>query len=350
MENASHVLRTDGGGDIGFGHVRRCLSLADAIRDRGGRPEIVLGAADAKVRTHIDSAGHTCRQLKEASRFDADAVVPEQQLAVFDFSHATTRARIDDTRKMFDDLSSRGVRTLLIDAKGAECLCAIRPMSVDVLAIPYAGAENEVVLARAGTDVRGLDYFVLGQDYLTHRPPARQVPPRARKILVTAGGSDPTDLTLFFLDSLELVPEPLDVRIVIGPAFPQERINAIANVCERLVHQTQMVHAPETLSEEMQWADITLSASGLTKYELAFSAAPAILVSIDETHVVANRPFDALGCALDMGQQGEVGAAELAATLQSLIEDQAARQSLADAGPAVIDGQGAKRLLDLLDG
>lgn len=349
MDAVSHILRTDGGGNIGFGHVKRCLSLADAIRDRGGQPEIVLGTADAQVRTHIDGAGHACRQLDDAAGFDADAIVPGTQRAVFDFSHAATRARIDETQTMFGKLHDRGVQTLLIDAKGTECLCAMRAMTVDILAIPYAGAENEPVLPGAATDVRGLSYFVLGGVYLGRHDGDRRVPKRAETILVTAGGSDPTDLTLLFLDALALLPDPLDVRVVIGPAFPPERAAAVADACRHLVHRTQLVEAPESLSDEMLRADVTLSASGLTKYELAYSGNPAILVSIDENHMAANRPFDALGCALDMGLQAHVSATALADALQSLIEDGPRRQTMADAGPAAIDGHGTQRLLDLLD-
>jgi len=348
--NASHVLRTDGGGALGFGHVNRCLVLADAIRDRGGSPEIVLGASDAGVRSHIAKSGHSYRQLDPAQMFDREQTLQEAARAIFDFSHTQTRANIEDASSLLLSLNEYGVRTLLIDAKGDECLSSLSTMTVDVLAIPYAGAETQTVLPGTITDVRGPQYFVLNRAFLSRPFEARPAPEVARQILVTAGGSDPTQLTLFFLDVLEKISTSIDVHVVIGPGFSEELTAAIEARAERMPHETLLIYAPDSLADEMFRADLALSASGLTKYELAYSGTPCILLSIDDNHAEANDPFAALGTCHDAGKADDTTVEAVVVEFEKLLGDIECRCNLAAAGRAAVDGQGTQRLLDLLDG
>jgi len=350
MTTPSHALRTDGGGSLGFGHVNRCLIIADAIRARGGTPELVLGVASAEVLSHVRNAGYACRQLDPAARFDAGQVLLDAHSAVFDFSHRETRAHLANAQDMLRASRAAGARTMLIDAKGEECLSALSAMETDILAIPYAGAESEQVLPGAKVDVRGLQYFALAHEYLDDKHTARDTPEIATKILVTAGGSDPVGLTEFFLDVLDPIHDPLEIRIVIGPGFRSSQAKTIASRAERMPHNTELVNAPENLADEIFRADLALSASGLTKYELAFAGTPSVLLSIDENHDIANRPFAALGSCVDAGRFDAANPVAVRDLVATLIRDPVHRRIMATAGPAAIDGRGTQRLLDLLDG
>lgn len=346
----SHVLRTDGGGTLGFGHINRCLVLADAIRERGGVPEIVLGTASPDTHVHIAGAGHVCRQLDPAKIFDPEQTLHSAAFAIFDFSHRKTRSHIEEAHQLLEASQKNDTRTLLIDAKDEECLSALTTMVADILVIPYAGADAEQVMPGAKTDVRGLEYFVLDRAYLDKAFTDRPIPETVRNVLVTAGGSDPVGLTLFFLDVLEKIAAPLNINVVIGPGFAPDLTTAIALRAERMHHNTCLIHTPDNLADEVFRADLALSASGLTKYELAYSGTPSLLVSIDRNHDISNQPFAALGTGLYAGKYGVVTIDELVASVKSLLGDAERRRALAKAGPAAIDGKGTQRLLDLLDG
>jgi len=350
MTTLSHALRTDGGGSLGFGHVNRCLIIADAIRARGGTPELVLGVAGTEVLSHVRNAGHACRQLDPAARFDASQVLLHAHSVIFDLSHQETRANLASARGMLRESLAAGARTMLIDAKGEECLSALSTMETDILAIPYAGAESEQVLPGATVDVRGLQYFALAHEYLDGTHAVRDTPEIATCILVTAGGSDPVGLTEFFLDVLEPIHDPLEIRVVIGPGFRSSQVITIEALAERMPHDTELVNAPKNLADEIFRADLALSASGLTKYELAFAGTPSVLLSIDENHDIANRPFAMLGSSADAGRLDAANPATVRDLVTTLIHDPVRRHAMASAGQAAIDGCGTQRLLDLLDG
>ena len=92
-----------------------------------------------------------------------------------------------------------------------------------------------------------------------------------------------------------------------------------------------------------------LSASGLTKYELAYTGTPSLLVSIDRNHAVANVPFAALETGHDVGELATVTTRHVAQSLKSLLVDKGRRQAFSIAGRRAVDGLGTQRLLELLD-
>lgn len=345
----SHVLRTDGGRELGFGHLNRCLTMANAIRAGGGLPEIVLGIGDSDVLDRIEKAGQPARQLASDKRYDAIEMLRGAACAVFDFSHIRTGEMADAAATMLNRVRDSGARSLVIDTIGRDCLGAMQNLTVDILAIPYAGGEQQETLPGPGIEARGPDYFVLDNAFLeSHQPkaPSANVKPR---VLVTAGGSDPAGLTVLFLASLDLVNTPLQLRIVVGPGFAGTLKSSIDRCAASLSHDVVLLDAPESLVEEIFAADLALSASGLTKYELAFAGTPCILVSIDEEHHAANRAFAELGSCWDAGLMRDVTPGELAALLEEIICDAGKRHDMAAAGRAAVDGEGLQRLLELLD-
>ena len=345
----SHILRTDGGSKLGFGHISRCMILAKAIKARGGMPEIVLGYADTHAAERIQREGINCRKLEYANTFDAKHVMGGCRTGIFDFSHMQTREQVEAAHQMFASLRSKNARTLLIDAKGRDCLSSIKSMQANILTIPYAGADTQHVLPGADEDLRGLQYCVLDTSLPEPFHLASVVPEVASRLLVTAGGSDPKGLTLFFMNVLDQIKLPLKARIVIGPGFTHELTQLIEARTHSLRHDVTIIRSPPTLIHEMLSTHFALSASGLTKYELAYTGTPSLLVSIDRNHAVANVPFAALETGHDVGELATVTTRHVAQSLKSLLVDKGRRQAFSIAGRRAVDGLGTQRLLELLD-
>lgn len=347
---SSHILRTDSGGQRGFGHLRRCLSLADAIVERGKCPTVQLGYSDAESNRFVRDAGYKPCNLAEADWF---RLLPEHEAAdcvILDVSHGATCAEPNRASEFCRQLRDAGVRSVLIDGIGDSCLSALGTFPVDVLAIPYIGAEGVAVRSGAKTDVRGLDYFVLDPSFRNLDVGRRGITDQPKRVLITAGGSDPCELTLLFIGAVSLIADrTLDVRVVIGPAFSDRLVGRIDLAIARTPHIVEKIQAPPSLAAVGIWADVALSASGLTKYELAYCGTPALLASIDEDHANANIPFAALGACGDLGLAKRLSAADVADAVTQLLDDPARRQYMSNTGRSLIDGQGAERLLDLAE-
>ena len=140
----------------------------------------------------------------------------------------------------------------------------------------------------------------------------------------------------------------LEIRLVIGPAFEAETRQAIARLVAESRHRVRLLDAPANLAAPMAWCDLAVASTGLTKYALAATGTPAILLSHYADQAAPHQPFERLGSARYIGVAGEVPAPALAAAIRALLQDASARQRMADVGSSVVDGKGMGRTLDLM--
>ena len=64
----------------------------------------------------------------------------------------------------------------------------------------------------------GTDYVLLRDEFLTYKNLKRESPKVAKKILITMGGSDPDNMSLNILESLNQISiKGLEIKVVVGP-------------------------------------------------------------------------------------------------------------------------------------
>jgi spore coat polysaccharide biosynthesis protein SpsF len=165
-------------------------------------------------------------------------------------------------------------------------------------------------------------------------------------ILVTMGGSDPAGMTEFAVGALELLPMPLAVRIVVGPAFRRREppIDAIAHS----KHAVQIVHAPASLAPLMRASRMAVAAFGVTAYELAACGVPAVHVCLTADHARSSGAFDREGAAVTAGVFGEVTPEQIAGAVRRLMGAAGRRGQMAKRASQLVDGRGAERVAALV--
>jgi UDP-2,4-diacetamido-2,4,6-trideoxy-beta-L-altropyranose hydrolase len=206
--------------------------------------------------------------------------------------------------------------------------------------IPYAGASTKKlnflhVLAGPRYAILSTDYALQGERILRKK---------ANRLLISCGGSDPKNLTLRILKGIKRVTERLDIRVICGPLFNSKLIGELRDLVKLSSHQIEVVNAPSTLVEHMIWCDVAIAASGLIKYELAATATPSILVSIDKSHDIINQAFTLIGSTVDLGC--EFDSQTIAESLAMLLGNYDLRLAMSTAGRAAVDGHGAGRVVD----
>jgi spore coat polysaccharide biosynthesis predicted glycosyltransferase SpsG len=151
------------------------------------------------------------------------------------------------------------------------------------------------------------------------------------------------DWTLLVLSGLERIADELAIRVVVGPLFDRvvrAKLSVAAAVSH---HHMEIVDIPESLAKQMQWCDVAVAASGLTKYELAASGTPTVLFSIDAHHDASNSAFAALDITEDLGASPTPE--RIADATRALLLDRERRERMAQMGQRLIDGKGAERLI-----
>jgi UDP-2,4-diacetamido-2,4,6-trideoxy-beta-L-altropyranose hydrolase len=102
------VIRTDSSSLIGFGHVTRCLTLADALSSLGVTIEFVARAHHGNLNKHIESRGYKVHSLPVITEFDLQTSLKgyEKWLGV---------KQEVDAEETVKTLAGEGVDLLIID-------------------------------------------------------------------------------------------------------------------------------------------------------------------------------------------------------------------------------------------
>lgn len=345
---SSLLFRCDADSRIGFGHLRRCIVLANECAARGHEVAFVLGG-DAAARRLTESAGY--KTIPSAVGADP-ARLPEDTLAaadaiVMDQTHSLVLGAPEQALDYI--LALRRHAPLAVIDGLPPCLSTVIPdLACDLYIAPYAGAASTGLATR--DSLVGPRYFILDPVFACPGPP--RVASLPDRVLITCGGSDPTGVTLLALMGLErATARPLSVDVVEGPGFSQELCRSVDDLVASSRHAIarHVSPSPDALAGLMRVNDIAIATSGLTKYELCAMRVPAILVSIDRHHLQANEGFSRLRCAVDLGLASDLSAERMGRVVLDLLNDPARLEELSRSCADVLDGRGVVRTVDRLE-
>jgi UDP-2,4-diacetamido-2,4,6-trideoxy-beta-L-altropyranose hydrolase len=309
------VVRTTCTEAVGFGHYRRCLTLAAEARKT---VHVVFAVTvDERGRQIVTADGHRAGLLAQTET-GTDAT-----LAVV-AKHVAAALVVDDyalTSAAIAALHAKMPNLLVLD-DGLR-----RELDVDALldANPTA-PQIGYALPPGALQLLGARYALLRPEF--RGLPARQVATHVDRVLVTLGGSNPDGRTGPIAEKLLAALPQATVEVVAGPLFRGELPDS-----KRLV-----VHrSPRDMVDLMLRADLAIAAGGQTTYELAACGVPTLALCVAENqreNLAALASVPALRVASDDTFVDDVTA---------LAADATARQRLVDGGQALFDGRGAER-------
>jgi spore coat polysaccharide biosynthesis protein SpsF len=325
------LIRCDGGGKFGYGHVKRMVALARALRDREGIGAMFAlnGSDDAAIP--IRRAGFEVTMLQGAGDLESLVDTSSPDILLLDGREGPSRAELEKLK--------RGARVTAVIDDGHErrlaCDYAYYPPVPGALALDWSGSN---ALPRLGWEwaLLGLNSAQKSQETRAPKNPGRPT------VLVAMGGSDPHGLTLRMAKALAVLDSVFRIRFIIGTGMKDAAV--VARGLVALKKNFETVEGADDLSVEYASADVALCAFGVTAYELAACGIPALYLSLTEDHVASASAFADAGMGISLGLADKVADAEIARNVQWLLNKPAVRREMRRAGPALLDGQGAARI------
>lgn len=323
------LIRCDGGGKFGYGHVKRMITLARALRDREGvgATFAVHGTSDALVPIRragfeavlIDKVPGELRNLVETRKPD---------ILICDVREGVSRDELDDVSglvslvSVYDDSSERR-------------------LAAGVAYYPDVPQARELDWAGSGcVPCIGWQWALLGLSRTSAQTRSKSFLPT---LLVAMGGSDPHGLTLQAANALSKLRHVFRSRFVIGQGMADK--NAVARAIVALAPGFfETIEGADDLATEYASADIALAAFGVTAYELAAFGVPALYLALTPDHARSASAFEKTGMGQCLGLAGDVSDAALRSAVISLLSDTSRRREMHTAGLMTIDGQGAARI------
>ena len=324
------LIRCDGGGRFGYGHVKRMVALARALRDREGMGAIftVHGSEDALLP--IQRAGFEATLVDGTN--DLEALGGVIAMRAPDMLIADLREGLD--RAALAELGKRVTLSAVIDDGSPRRLAAdyaYYPPVPQAEKLDWTGSHCERQI--------GWQWAILGQG----KPAASwQSTSQRPTLLVTMGGSDPQELTIKCAHALSKREPTFRARFVIGPGIGNPALLARAIV--GLASNFETLEGADGLATEFASCDVALAAFGVTAYELAAYGVPAIYLCLDEDQSQSATAFEAAGIGQSLGLASAVSEEEIADSVLGLLSDPARRRDMRATGLSTVDGEGASRV------
>ena len=318
------LIRCDGGGKYGFGHVKRMIALARALRDREGIGSIFAlnGSEDGLVP--IQQAGFEARLL-DSPTADLSAIAHHPDLLLLDCREGPSRA----------DIAALDIPLKVVVDDGSErrlaCDLAYYPPVPQATHLDWTGSHCEVRI--------GWEWALLGPMQAPARPRSHSPCPT---LLVTMGGSDPFNLTERCAHALKRLDPVFRARFVIGPGFANKE--RLARSIVRLSPNFETVEGADGLTTEYAACDVALVAFGVTAYELGAFGVPALYLGISEDHSLSASAFEHAGMGVSLGTAEACDDKAIAQAVWALLNDSARRRDMRATGLMTIDGLGAGRI------
>lgn len=343
------AVRADAALHIGAGHVMRCLTLADMLRDGDVEILFVCRAHDGHMAARIEARGYKVALLPLRSQggdgyegwlgatVDDDAAETAQAIGAVDLliaDHYGIDARWERV------LRAVAKRILVIDD------LADRAHEADFLLDQTAGraAADYASLVPGGCRLMvGVQYALLRPDFAARRAAslARRADGRVRHILVALGGFDPANHTAAILRTLAGCGLPSDhaVTVVLGAGAPH--LGALRELAASLPITVSIQSDVADMAAVMADSDLAIGAAGTTAWERCALGLPTImLVLADNQRLIADNLARA-GAALVVER---VRAEHVA----MFLDDPALVRRMTARAAALCDGRGAERVAAIL--
>ncbi len=344
----------------------RCLTLADALRERGASCSFVCRPHPGHLLALVTQRGHQALALPELQEgaqpnhngtahghwlgtdWATDAQDTQQALSAHTGGQPVDWLVVDHyalDARWEEALRPQAKRIMVIDD------LADRPHACDLLLDQNLGrkeADYGGLLKSKTTTLIGPQYALLRPEFAALRAQSlarRQTNPQLRRLLITMGGVDKDNATGQVLAVLQNCKLPLDLRItvVMGPHSPwlaQVQAHAV-----QMPWRTEVLVGVNNMAQLMAESDLAVGAAGSTSWERCCLGVPTIQVALAQNQVEIAQALNLAGAALML--QGQA----IAQTLPNLISnvDRADRlYALSLAASAVTEGKGALFVCDLM--
>jgi UDP-2,4-diacetamido-2,4,6-trideoxy-beta-L-altropyranose hydrolase len=346
--NKNLIIRADSSLQIGTGHIMRCIALAQAWQDRSGNVTFLSHCDNETLRKRIIDEGFNFIPIDKPhpAPYDLHSTLEILSAISHQPSTASPWLALDGyhfTPDYQKTIKRNGYKLLVIDD-----LAHLDHYHADTLLNQNSNASSlRYSCDRNTMKLLGCEYVLLRKEFLKYRGWRRQIPEKARKILVTMGGSDPNNVTLKVISALNSLNDPdLEVKIVAGPA------NSNAISLEKELHLSpftfHLLTSVNNMPELMAWSDVAVTAAGSTCWELAFMGVTPITVVISENQQDVAKELDRDKIFKTIGWYTKMSKDTLITELSSLMQDKELRERKSRLGQKLVDGKGSKNVVDVL--
>jgi UDP-2,4-diacetamido-2,4,6-trideoxy-beta-L-altropyranose hydrolase len=316
------VFRVDASIKIGSGHVMRCMTLAEELREQGANIIFIC----AELPGHLFN-------LIEANKFTLCKIILNQQSSLED--PWDTVKDIEQTIAILT-LLGEFPDWVVVDHYQLDYLWEqkIRPFAHKIMVIDdLADRKHDCDLlldqnlyhsmqSRYEHLVPEYCQKLLGPGFVLLRKEFKDLGVRKRsgnvkKLLVFFGGSDPTNETLKVLHAFDSIKtDKLSIDVVVGNSNPnKECIKDKCNTMQNVSYYCQI----NNMAELMNDSDLSIGAGGTSTWERCYLGLPSIVITVATNQEESISVLHTKGAVWNLGKSQEVTEKHILEAVEKII-------------------------------
>ena len=357
------AIRTDASLDMGSGHVMRCLTLADALKEQGADCHFICRAHSGHMIEFIRQRGHTVTALPIGQPSPAMASGPESKLVHAAWLGCDWQTDAEQMVSMLADLQRDWlvVDHYALDQRWEEALSphyrkllviddlADRAHNCDLLLDQNLGRQPQDYADLVPTHCQvltGPQYALLRPEFAALRPYSlqrRQEQPALRQLLISMGGVDQPNATGQVLQVLKTCALPADCRITVVMGLTAPWLQDVRELAAQIPWSTDVVVNVSNMARLMADSDLAIGAAGSTSWERCCLGLPTLMVVLAANQQASAQALKNTNAVYLIGGEGDIATHLPLALKKQNISDCQSRMSLA--ASAISDGQGVEKIL-----
>jgi UDP-2,4-diacetamido-2,4,6-trideoxy-beta-L-altropyranose hydrolase len=317
------AFRVDGNKTLGLGHVKRCISIANNLKNK--KIQCFFITQFKQTKKLLESKGFIVFLINKQNEY-----LQINQILVKESCHKLV---IDSKRKSIKYLLknfNKNFKIILIDVYSNDADLVIFS---SLKKSEYIYPKNSLV---------GTKYILHGIEKLP-----LQSSKKDNSILITMGGTDKNNISENLVNSFAKSNLSFNLVIVLGEYYTHE--NNLLKIIKN-DPRFQIIKSPSSLTSLMQKASIGIISFGITVYETAICQLPSFVISHSDENDLAAKFVENFGWISYIGKYNEIKYDEIPKMTFNLINDQSKLQKMIQSCKQ-IDGLGpsnvAKSIIDL---
>ena len=345
------IFRVDSSLKMGTGHVMRCLTLAQALKENGVNVEFICRKHEGNLIDKICSNGFNVHKLEVLEEVDDKLI----------HSHWLGSTQQQDADDCINILKAKKTSWLIVDhyALDSQWQKRLKPYYEKLMVIDdLADRKHQCDILLDQTFARQQeDYLILtpkncqlllGSQYALLRPEfsewrefslERRSKPEFKQLFINMGGVDVNNVTENILDRLELcnLSNDMSITVVMGGSAPY--LESVKSKSITLPYKTEVKVDVGNMAELMANADIAIGASGATTWERCCLGLPTIqLITAYNQEFIASK----------LNKINAIKLVEIDDVVENLENFQHWMKSTGESASKVTNGSGIKNFLEYL--
>jgi UDP-2,4-diacetamido-2,4,6-trideoxy-beta-L-altropyranose hydrolase len=352
------VIRVDASISIGYGHVMRCLTLADVLKTKNINCEFICREHPGNLIKHIINKGYKTHIIPMGLRKDnyhcfhdwlgasisEDAKHCEQILSSIQPEWLIVDHYALD-KNWEKKLSNYYHKLMIIDD------LADRDHECQILLDQTFGRsqdEYKPLVPRDCNILCGSNYAMLRPDFAELREYSlnRRKKFKLKRLLISMGGIDKNNSTSYILNSLQKLKLPSECEITIVLSSESPWLNNVHRLSKKIIWRTKVLVDEPEMAKLMAESDLAIGAAGTSSWERCCLGLPTILM------ILADNQREIAKVLIDRG--AAILFDDLKNSNQNFSDNRLYKlinfELIGKKSASIVDGLGTKRVVECLIG